>query len=171
MNRREVPIRTPCGADWDRMDPRGSARLCGQCDKLVHDLSSMTEASARALLKSTEGGLCVRYLYDVTGRVWFSDTNERHVPAHRLNRARRAAVVASALIAAPLLMQACGGASPDDDVYGRYDAGAADARTDATAPGGETVMPGSDAGAPNSDGAAPSSDADPPNEAGPGQYR
>src|SRR5262245_47315726 len=71
MNKTEVVIRTPCGADWTRMDPRGSARFCGQCDKLVHDLSSMTEQAARRLLQSTSESLCVRYLHDATGTIWF----------------------------------------------------------------------------------------------------
>jgi hypothetical protein len=99
------------------MDPRRSARFCGQCEKVVHDLSSMTEMQARALLRGSSESLCVRYLHDATGEIWFA--GDRVAP-HRLNRAKRVAAVASALAAAPLLMQACGGAGAYDDAYGHY---------------------------------------------------
>ena len=118
MDRTQVPIRTPCGADWNAMDPRGSARLCRTCDKLVHDLSGSTEQAAHRVLASTPESLCVRYLYDATGRIWFADDLERLTAPSQLNRAKRgtlaAALIMTPLLAAPALMQACGGAAPFD---------------------------------------------------------
>lgn len=71
MHKQQVEISTPCGIQWNRLTRKGNARLCRQCDKLVHDLSALTEARARALLESESGGLCVRYLYDATGAIRF----------------------------------------------------------------------------------------------------
>jgi hypothetical protein len=94
------------------MDPRGSARLCGQCDKLVHDLSGMGERAARELLGSTSSSLCVRYLYDATGQIWFED-KQALVPPAALTRKRTALAAAAVMAAAPVLFQACGGAGLD----------------------------------------------------------
>jgi hypothetical protein len=118
MRRDDAPIATPCGADWTAMSPRGKARLCGQCDKLVHDLSAMTERAARALLETrpTEG-LCIRYLHDATGEIWFGARAERVVPASRLARRGAAAMSAAALLLVPVLTEACGGAAPDRNPY------------------------------------------------------
>jgi hypothetical protein len=52
------------------MQPRGTHRLCAACDKVVHDLSGLTEAESRTLLAGTSQSLCVRYLHDATGRIW-----------------------------------------------------------------------------------------------------
>jgi hypothetical protein len=118
MRRDDAPIATPCGADWTGMSPRGKARLCGRCDKLVYDLSAMTERDARALLKTrpTEG-LCVRYLHDATGEIWFGARAEPVVPASRLVRRGAAAMSAAALVLVPALTEACGGAAPDKNPY------------------------------------------------------
>jgi hypothetical protein len=98
------------------MSPRGTARLCGACDKLVHDLSSMSEREARALLqaRSTEG-LCIRYLHDERGEIWFGGAGL--VPATRLARRGAAMAAAAALVLTPVLTEACGGAAPDPNPY------------------------------------------------------
>jgi hypothetical protein len=119
MKRTLVVIRTPCGADWNSMSPRGSARLCASCDKLVHDLSAMSESDARRLLRGTDQSLCVRYLYDQTGDIWFAEHFERRHSRAKLGVAAAAAALAGA---APLLTQACGGAALDDGPA--FDAGA-----------------------------------------------
>jgi hypothetical protein len=117
MHKDDVIIRTPCGADWNAMDPRGRARLCRSCDKLVHDLSGMSEGEAGQLLAQTPTSLCVRYLYDATGKIWFTDDLCQVVPRERLSRGARGVVALSALVAAPLLFQACGGADNSDWRY------------------------------------------------------
>jgi len=118
MRRDDAPIATPCGADWKAMSPLGKARLCGQCDKLVHDLSAMTEGAARALLETRPtDGLCIRYLHDATGEIWFGARAERVVPANRLARRGAVAISAAALLLVPALTEACGGAAPDRNPY------------------------------------------------------
>jgi hypothetical protein len=120
MNRDDARIARPCGADWNAMSPRGTARFCSACDKLVHDLSSMSEREARTLLqgRSTEG-LCIRYLHDERGEIWFggSAAGAGLVPATRLARRGAAMAAAAALVLTPVLTEACGGAAPDRNPY------------------------------------------------------
>lgn len=129
------------------MDPRGSARLCGQCDKLVHDLSGMGERAARELLGSTSGSLCVRYLYDATGQIWFEGKQDL-VPPAALHRKRRGLAAAAVMAAAPLLFQACGGAGLDDYSYQAGAGTGQDADADAASgEGGAGGDPDTSAGA------------------------
>jgi hypothetical protein len=75
---------------------------------LVHDLSAMSEPSARRLLESSNESLCVRYLHDRTGEIWFAEDFAR---ARTLGDHLRAGALATALTL-PALVQACGGADP-----------------------------------------------------------
>jgi hypothetical protein len=122
MNRDHAPIARPCGADWNAMSPRGTARLCGECDKVVHDLSALSEREARSLLRarSTEG-LCIRYLHDANGDIWFGGRGPGEaaglVPVARLARRGAAMAAAAALVLTPVLTEACGGAGPGPNPY------------------------------------------------------
>jgi hypothetical protein len=119
MNRKEVALASPCGRSFSAMTPVDGGRLCDQCQTVVQDLSALTEARARALLASADRSqLCVRYLFDPSGRVVFAgdaDTARANiVPSHRLSRGARARVRQAALLAAPLvLFEACGGGPGD----------------------------------------------------------
>jgi len=110
MTRDNVQIATPCTLDWTKMKPTQGGRFCGDCKKVVRDLSKMTEADARELLANRERGgseLCVRFLYDQHGRVFFQDAQSHLVPAGSLlSRAKRAATT-MALAALPLATAAC----------------------------------------------------------------
>ena len=108
MNRTDLPIASPCNADWSTMTLADRGRFCGACRKVVRELSQMTEREARAMLSSppTEG-LCVRYVHDATGQIVFR--REEPMPVGRL--VRRAAMVALAA-ALPLSTAACMGAAP-----------------------------------------------------------
>ena len=107
MNRTDVPIASPCHADWTTMTMADRGRFCGACKKVVRELAQLTETEARALLASppTEG-LCVRYMHDATGEILFR--RDPVVPASRL--VRRAAMLALAA-ALPLSTAACMGAA------------------------------------------------------------
>src|SRR5215472_3225972 len=96
MNRSDVPIASPCSADWSTMTLADRGRFCGACRKVVRELRQMTEAEARALLSSppTEG-LCVRYVHDATGEILFR--RDAVMPAATLVR-RAAAAVALAVL-------------------------------------------------------------------------
>jgi hypothetical protein len=56
----------------------------------------------------------VRYLHDAYGNIWFAgDRSDAVIPVSRLVRGRAAvAAAASALVLAPMLMEACGGVGP-----------------------------------------------------------
>jgi hypothetical protein len=107
----KVPLKNPCSLDWQKMTPRDGGRFCGDCKKVVRDLSSLSEDEARALLRAPRNEeLCVRYLYDRDGTIVFKDRAPPLLPAALLRRAARAATAA----ALPLALQACssGGLAP-----------------------------------------------------------
>ncbi len=93
MHKRHLPIANPCHEDWDGMHAQdGGRRFCDQCDKSVHDLSSMPEAQAKALLAAPRSGrICIRYRSDSHGRVRFADPTAP-APMPRIFAALRAAV-------------------------------------------------------------------------------
>lgn len=105
MRTEQVEIVTPCGVEWNSLARSGNARFCGECSKLVHDLSSMKEAAARALLSTSKEKLCVRYLYDATGQIHFAQA-----PVVPLGRLAWREVARAAVLSGPVLLQACGGA-------------------------------------------------------------
>jgi hypothetical protein len=97
-------------------------RLCSECQTVVRDLSSMREDEARALLDESAGArLCVRYLYDTSGRIVFAGEDDvsraQIVPAYRLTQRAKARIAQAALLVAPLvLFEACGGGPGDPPV-------------------------------------------------------
>jgi hypothetical protein len=122
----EAAITMPCGADWRTMKPLGTARLCEACDRVVHNLSALGEGEARALLRRRENErLCIRYLHDAQGNVWFGEGGREHLlPPERILRGGLARVArATAVAIAPLLIEACGGANPFDGNALTADAG------------------------------------------------
>ena len=94
-------IAEPCKVDWTKMTPAEGGRFCGDCKKVVKNLSSMTEREARKLLRTqNDGQLCVRYLYDKHGNMFFgADAPKPDVPVSMLSRAKRVAAVAGLTIA------------------------------------------------------------------------
>ena len=139
MNRDEIPLAFPCGADFGSMPEVDRGRLCASCQTVVHDLSSMSETEARSALANGETSrLCVRYLYDAGGHVVFAGRDVagvRIIPDHSLTRKAKARLAQAAMLAAPLvLFQACGGASAGFSQYPDYG--------DAQAQGGEDASSG-----------------------------
>lgn len=53
-------IESPCPYPGD-LDDIVSAGKCALCDKVVHDLTAMTDEARRHLVESHKGDLCVRY--------------------------------------------------------------------------------------------------------------
>jgi hypothetical protein len=108
MKRDALKLSFSCGEDFESMERRGATRHCASCDHAVHDLSSMTEREATALLARPRDGqqMCVRYRYDDDGVVLFMPE-----PSRRLRLIRQISGVqrlaAAALVAAPLLWTAC----------------------------------------------------------------
>lgn len=69
----DVRIASPCSARWEDMRGDERARFCGQCEKTVYDLSSLSRSEAEALLVSREGAICVRLFRRVDGTVLTAD--------------------------------------------------------------------------------------------------
>ena len=100
MSKLPIPI-DACPRRYADMTAEGpTSRHCEACDKSVHDLSALTQPEAAALLAERDD-LCVRFLYAPDGRV-----------VHRAGPKRHLGVWMSiaAVAAAPLLLEACGGA-------------------------------------------------------------
>jgi hypothetical protein len=108
LKKDDLTVAAPCNVDWQKMTLAEGGRFCGDCKKVVRDLSTMRERDARALLRSPDNGeLCVRYLYDKHGKVFFAgDRAAPLVPASFLQRAKRLALSAAA-VAVPLSLAAC----------------------------------------------------------------
>ena len=121
MNHSDIPIDTPCGADWSQMAAtEARARLCVECNKVVHDLTAMSEREVRGVVGA--GPVCVRYLYDVHGRVLFggAPAGAKIVPASALlSKAGRSRwLAAAALAATAVVFEACGGNDGRAGSYG-----------------------------------------------------
>ena len=63
-----VSFPRPCGEKWETMTPAGCARVCGRCDKPVHDLSEYSLEEAETLLRG-DPRACVRARVGCDGSV------------------------------------------------------------------------------------------------------
>ena len=68
-----VQIATPCPADWNAMQGDERSRFCGQCQLNVYNLSGMTRQEAEDLLRTTEGGMCIRMFKRADGTILTKD--------------------------------------------------------------------------------------------------
>jgi hypothetical protein len=90
-----IRVAAPCSADWNQMTGDDRARLCGDCNLTVYNLSGMTRDEAEALLQSRVGRLCVRYYQRADGTILLKDCT---IGVKRRNRRRLfAAGVAASL--------------------------------------------------------------------------
>jgi hypothetical protein len=108
MRRLHLPIQDPCHEDWTAMESDGeSRRFCLVCTKHVHDLSAMTEATARAVLADgrSEGRMCVRYLADEAGNIRFRPETVEAPSLWRMTLAAAGMAMA--------LLTGCADAEPD----------------------------------------------------------
>jgi hypothetical protein len=121
----------PCDEKWESMTPAGCARLCGRCDKPVHDLSHHTLDEAEALLR-LHPDTCVRARIDSDGIVALKPS--------RRGDARRM-VIAAAATAGLLAASAPAFATPDRPdgaIAGNVDTFGIGTRVTATAADGKT---------------------------------
>lgn len=66
---KHVRVAAPCRADWNRMTGNAQVRFCDSCSQNVYNLSSMTRREAEALIRNTEGRLCVRFYRRADGSI------------------------------------------------------------------------------------------------------
>lgn len=85
-----VRVASPCNVSWDAMKGDDRVRFCGQCEKNVFNLSSMTRDEAEALIIATQGKICVRMYRRSDGTVLTQDCPDG---ARRSRRKRLAAAL------------------------------------------------------------------------------
>jgi hypothetical protein len=64
-----IHIESPCTVDWDSMVGSDVVRFCRHCDLKVHDLTLMTRQEALALVRSSGGRICLRYIRQPDGTI------------------------------------------------------------------------------------------------------
>lgn len=92
-----IRVATPCSADWNAMTGDERARLCGQCDRHVYNISGLTREEAEALVIEHEGLLCVRYFQRADGTILLADCE---IGLQQKRRRRLVAAGAAAALAA-----------------------------------------------------------------------
>lgn len=90
-----IRVATPCSADWAKMSGDDRVRACGDCNKHVYNLSSLTRDEAQALIIAKEGKLCVRYYQRADGTILLKDCV---IGVRRKRRRRLVAAGAAALL-------------------------------------------------------------------------
>ena len=106
----EIPVATPCPAEWADMVGSDTVRFCASCQKNVFNLSGMKREEALDLLRATEGRICVRFFRRADGTVLTEDCPVGI--ALVLRRAKRVTLAAAALSVGALaaLLAVLGGA-------------------------------------------------------------
>ncbi len=97
-----VAIAAPCPVAWDSMSGDERARFCGQCQKHVYNIASMTAEEAETFLRGAAGDACLRIYRRADGTVLTADC-----PVGARRRRRRRAVtslVGGGLVAAGALV-------------------------------------------------------------------
>lgn len=66
---KNVRIAAPCSQPWHAMEGDDRVRFCKECHLNVFNLSDMTAVEAAALVKETQGRLCVSYYMRADGTI------------------------------------------------------------------------------------------------------
>jgi hypothetical protein len=69
----QIDVASPCSVPWEEMEGDDTVRFCGHCRLHVYNLSGMTRDEAEALVRRTEGTLCVRFYRRGDGTVLTRD--------------------------------------------------------------------------------------------------
>jgi hypothetical protein len=96
----DLRIATPCRASWEAMRGDDRVRFCDSCSKQVYNVSGLTAEAAVALIRESEGRLCVRLYRRNDGTVLTADcpVGLRSALRRRLVRLATAGVVAFATL-------------------------------------------------------------------------
>lgn len=82
-----INIESPCTADWDSMVGNDVVRFCHHCNLNVHDLTLMTQREALALVRSSNGRLCLRFIRRPDGTIQTAPPHQKlHVLKRRASR-------------------------------------------------------------------------------------
>lgn len=96
----DLRIASPCPASWDAMRGDDRVRSCDLCSRSVYDISGLTAEAALALVRESEGRLCVRLYRRKDGTVLTADcpVGLRSALRRRLIRLVTAGVVVFAML-------------------------------------------------------------------------
>jgi len=64
-----IEVAAPCSVAWEGMEGDDRKRFCDQCHKNVYDLSGMSRKQAEALVRESEGKLCVTFYRRADGTI------------------------------------------------------------------------------------------------------
>jgi len=64
-----IQVAAPCSVAWEGMEGDDRKRFCDQCHKNVYDLSGMSRKQAEALVRESEGKLCVTFYRRADGTI------------------------------------------------------------------------------------------------------
>lgn len=76
MKDTKVEFPNPCSEPWDAISPRGCNRHCASCDKIIHDLTSLTFKEPATLLEHGDE-VCVRAKVGPNGMIELMDSGRR----------------------------------------------------------------------------------------------
>lgn len=99
-----LKIASPCSESWDSMRGDDEVRFCSHCDLSVHNLSEMTRAKAMALVRRSQGRLCVRYYRQPDGTIQTATPPLHHIK-RRVSRIAAGAFTATLSLCASVAAQ------------------------------------------------------------------
>jgi ankyrin repeat protein len=99
-----LTVKSPCSEDWDAMSGNEQARFCSHCASSVHNLSELTRAEAMALVRKSQGRLCVRYYRRPDGAIQTTTENLRSLK-RRASRLAAGAFTATLSLCASVAAQ------------------------------------------------------------------
>ncbi len=110
----DLRIASPCPASWLAMRGDDRVRFCDACSKSVYNLSDLTATEATALIRESEGGICLRLYHRADGTVLTADcpVGLRHALRRRLLRLATVGVVILATLRSGLWLYARGADRP-----------------------------------------------------------
>lgn len=96
-----ISVAKPCSADWNAMKGNERVRFCDHCSLNVYNLSAMPREAAAALVRATEGRMCVRFHRRADGTMLTQDcpVGMRAVQDRMARRVRSAVAAIAALVA------------------------------------------------------------------------
>src|SRR5688572_23973306 len=92
-----LPIKTPCSADWEKMNGDDVVRFCETCQLSVFNISAMTDKDAAKAIKDNSSRMCARVWQRPDGST-YTDNCPYHMRRLR-NAMRRYAPALLALVA------------------------------------------------------------------------
>lgn len=90
-----LTLNSPCTVGQEAFTPQGQNKFCSQCQKVVHDMSAMTEDEIKALFKSSGGSVCGTILVQ---RPKFAPPSIQQVKQHKVLFFRKFAAAASFIL-------------------------------------------------------------------------